>query len=310
MLKKKQCKLPFESVRSGSTARSVPHSSSRDPWAFASLGLRAPFFSETFDRKLPWLEIITDNYLGIDRRHWRELEAFRADSEFVFHGVNLNIGGTDPLDPRYVMELNELFDHFEPAWVSDHICWTAVAGHQSFDLLPLPLNQETLAHLSRRISQIQELTKRPWAFENPSLYIWPETSDMSEGEFFTELSAQTGCAYLLDVNNVYVTSHNLQKDPIQWLSDWPLDRVTQFHLAGGTHQNGLIIDTHNQPVEEIVWGLYKKIIRQTGPRPTIVEWDQDFPEFDVLLHQLNKAQEIINDSRRVSEIVLSEASPT
>lgn len=300
MLKKKQCNLPFESL----------HGSPRSTWASSSLGLRNRFFQETFDLRLPWLEIVTDNYLGIDRRHWRELENFREHSEFVFHGVNLNIGGTDPLDPRYVMELNELFDYFEPAWVSDHICWTSIAGHQSFDLLPLPLNQETLDHLTRRITQIQELTKRQWTFENPSLYTWPEQSDMTEGDFLTELSDRTGCTYLLDINNVYVTCHNLKMDPIQWLSDWPLDKVAQFHLAGGTHQNGLIIDTHNQVVEDIVWRMFEKVLRKTGPRPTLLEWDQDYPEFHVLTNQLARAQGLLDESRRLSEIVLSEASPT
>ncbi len=273
----------------------------------ASIGLRPIFRNETQEQKFSWIEIITDNYLNVHKRHWNELEIFRKDSELVCHGVGLNIGGTDELDFDYLLKLKDFFNHFEPAWVSDHMCWTSILGHQSFDLLPLPYNQESLKHLTNRIQKVQDFTKREWVFENPSVYLEVPNSEMSEGEFFKELHGRTGCRFLLDLNNIQVTSYNLKIDSKKLLAEWPLDAVSQIHLAGGSYTESHLIDTHNQIVESAVWDLFKELIKKTGPLPTLIEWDRDFPEFQVLMRQQQLAQGILNESARIPEAFLPAA---
>ncbi len=273
----------------------------------ASIGLRPALSQPLQTLNLKWVEVISDDYIGIDRRNWLDLEKHREKSEIVFHGVGLDIGGTDPLDLNYLASLKSLFAHFEPSWVSDHICWTNVLGHPSFDLLPLPYNQECLEHLCGRIHFAQDYCARTWTFENPSLYLLPENSDMSEGDFFSELQQKTGCNFLLDLNNIHVSSHNLKLDTQKILKGWPFHAVVQFHLAGALKDHDYLIDTHNQIVSEPVWKLFREVLKITGPKPCLIEWDRDFPEFQVLFNQYSKAQGILDEFARVPDSILPAA---
>ena len=270
----------------------------------ASIGLRPVFSQALQNLKLPWLEVISDNYLKVHRRHWSQLESIRKDSALVCHGINLNIGGTDPLNLEYLSELKNFFDYFEPAWISDHLCWTSVLKNQSFDLLPIPYTQETLDHLVSRIHQAQEFIGREWVFENPSIYTSTSETEMTEGAFFRELHLKTGCQFLLDLNNIHVSCFNLKREPKKILSDWPLEAVAQIHLAGGSYVDDLLIDTHSQQIENTVWDLFKDVLQKTGPLPTLIEWDRDFPEFQVLIEQRQLAQRILDEFARISETFL------
>lgn len=282
------------------SAQSLMH-----PMLSASIGWRPALNDSLKQLKLAWIEVISDDYLKVDRRHWTELESLRKSSELVCHGVNLNIGGTDPLNLEYLTALKRFFDFFQPAWVSDHICWTGVLGEQSFDLLPLPYNPESLKHLVSRIHKVQDFTGREWVFENPSIYLQPENSVISEGEFFKELNRQTGCKFLLDLNNIHVSSYNLKLDAKKFLLEWPLEAVVQFHLAGGSYVNDYLIDTHDRPIESSVWELFHVALQKIGPRPTLIEWDRGFPDFQVLLNQQLKAQRMLNECAGLSNTFLS-----
>ena len=273
----------------------------------ASLGLRPILSQSIFDLKLDWLEIITDDFLNVDARHIKYLEKHRSNSQIVCHSVGLNIGSTDPLNLEYLNSLREFYKIIEPAWVSDHLCWTGVLGHPSFDLLPLPYNPESLEHLLPRIQKAQDCIGRNWVFENPSSYFEIENSEMSEGEFLSELTKRSGCELLLDINNVVVSGFNLKKDPDELIKDWPFDSVVQYHLAGASLLDEFMIDTHNQSIAEPVWTLFRKALKKTGPLPTLIEWDRDFPEFSIIHNQLKRAQGELIEFARLSNPFLPTA---
>ena len=173
-----------------------------------------------------------------------------------------------------------LVDRIEPAIVSDHLCWTGVVGVNSHDLLPLPLNEHTLRHIARRVQQVQEALERPLIVENPSTYIGFQDTTMNEPTFLRALAEQTGCGLLLDVNNVYVTCFNAGTDPLAYLEAFPFNRVVQLHLAGHQHCGTHMIDTHDQPVCDAVWELFRLAWQRTGGASTLLEWDGDVPPFD------------------------------
>lgn len=261
------------------------------------VGLRTTHFGYLQDHvaQVDWFEIISENFMDSRGRPRYVLDQIAERYPVVMHGVSLSIGSTDPLDFDYLLRLKQLADAIQPAWISDHLCWTGVAGLNSHDLLPLPLNDESLTHVARRVVQVQEYLERPLILENPSTYVTFSASTMPEWEFLRRLTEQTGCGLLLDVNNVYVSSVNHEFDAREYLQGIPADRVVQFHLAGHTNCGTHLIDTHDGPVIDPVWELYRLACEQTGGVSTLLEWDARIPEFPVLEAEIDKARHAVSD---------------
>lgn len=196
----------------------------------------------------------------------------------ALHGVSLSIGSTDPLQMGYLSRLKTLAEEVKAVWVSDHLCWTGTGGLNSHDLLPLPLHEASLQHLTTRIQQVQDFLGRPLVLENPSTYIEFRESTIWEPDFLRMLCERTGCKLLMDVNNIYVSSFNAGEDPVRRLKAMPFEHTTQFHLAGHQHCGTHIIDTHDQPVCDAVWELYRLAWQISGGRATLLEWDGAVPE--------------------------------
>jgi hypothetical protein len=255
------------------------------------LGLRAQHAREIVRRRpaLGFLELLTENHLGADPRR-RELDEQLASLyPVVLHGVSLNIGSVDPLDRRYLRRVAALAERTRARWVSDHLCWTGVGGQSSHDLLPLPYTEASLRHVAARVREAQDLLGRPLVLENPTVYVELRASTLSEPEFLARLCDETGCALLLDVNNLHVNATNHRFDPLEYLAALPADRIAQLHLAGHSERDGRLVDTHDAPVAAPVWKLFAEALRRLGGVSTLLEWDAAIPGLDVLLRELGKA---------------------
>ncbi|MGE3769507.1 MAG: DUF692 family multinuclear iron-containing protein [Bdellovibrionales bacterium] len=274
----------------------MTHSAS--PYLGFGLGLRATHYPYIFENKptVDWFEIISENFMDTDGKPKRNLARIKEHYPIVMHGVSLSIGTVDPLNSEYLQKLKALADWVQPAWISDHLCWTGVAHKNTHDLLPVPYTEEALKHIVQRIKEVQDFMGRPIAFENPSTYLEFQSSAMPEAEFIARMAEGSGCNLLLDVNNVYVTCYNHRLDPKAYLDALPLDRVAQIHLSGHTNKGTHIIDTHDDHVIDEVWNLYKYVVSKAGRTPnTMVEWDDKVPEFPVLDAELQKARAAAND---------------
>ncbi|AMP94016.1 DUF692 domain-containing protein [Legionella pneumophila] len=264
------------------------------PYLGFGLGLRPNYYEEILTSKpdLDWFEILTENYLIPGGKPLYYLDKIREHYPIVMHGVSLSLGTTDPLDWDYLKQVQELASRIEPAWISDHLCWTGVHGLNTHDLLPVPYTTEAIQHIVSRIQEIQDFLKRPFLIENVSSYLTYKQSEMSEWDFILEIVKQSGCYLLLDVNNVYVSSFNHNFDPMDYINSMPLGRVAQIHLAGHTNHGDYIIDTHNAPVIEPVWDLYEATIQRLGPVSTMIERDDNMPDFSELLCEINHAKHL------------------
>lgn len=247
-----------------------------------------------------WFEAISENFMDSGGRPRAVLRAVAERHPIVLHGVSLSIGSADPLNLDYLDRLKKLADEVRPAWISDHLCWTGINGLNSHDLLPMPLTEESLKHVSARVIEVQDRLERPLILENPSSYIRFAQSTMEEPEFFRRLTDETGCGLLLDVNNVYVSCFNAGTDPAAYLSDFPCDRVVQMHLAGHQHRGTHIIDTHDRPVRPEVWDLFALAWALTGGASTLLEWDDQIPDFDECRAELMKAERYMKSRARAA----------
>lgn len=237
-----------------------------------------------------WFEAISENFMDSGGRPRAIIRAVAERYPIVLHGVSLSIGSTDPLDMAYLASLKRLADEVRPAWISDHLCWTGVGGHNSHDLLPMPLTDESLAHVVARVRRVQDMLERPLILENPSSYVRFAQSTIDEPDFLRALAGETGCGLLLDVNNVYVSCFNAGSDPLAYLDAFPCDRVVQMHLAGHQDYGTHVIDTHDRPVCPEVWELFRIAWARTGGASTLLEWDDHIPGFDDCLAELRKAE--------------------
>lgn len=250
------------------------------------------------DRRVDWLEIISENYMGVGGRPRRHLLALRAQYPMVMHGVSLSIGSTAPLDRDYLAALKSLASEIEPAWMSDHLCWTGVAGHNMHDLLPLPFTDEALDHVAARVDAVQDFLGAQILLENTSSYVTYTESAIPEWEFIVALARRTGCALLLDVNNVYVNSVNHGFDPLTFIDALPPSLVRQIHLAGHEDHGTHIIDTHDHDVAPAVWELYAAAVRRFGIVPTMIERDDHIPPLSDLLAELDQARRVAATASR------------
>ncbi|MFI5181496.1 MAG: DUF692 domain-containing protein [Thermoanaerobaculia bacterium] len=258
------------------------------------IGLRTVHFGEILDRRpeIDFFEAITENFLDTGGRPLHVLDRVAERTPLVLHGVSLNIGSSDPLDLDYLRKVKELARRVNAPWVTDHLCWTGVAGRNVHDLLPLPMNEETLAHVVRRVRTVQDFLERPIHLENPSTYLEFETSTISEAEFLARLTSQADCGLLLDVNNAFVSAFNHGWDAAAYIDAIPTDRVVQVHLAGHTDKGTHLLDTHSDHVRSEVWELYARLVSRTGPVTTLVEWDEEIPAFAVVHAEALKARDV------------------
>jgi uncharacterized protein len=252
------------------------------------LGLRAPHVADLLARptEAGFLELLTENHLDVGGRRAASTDAVADRYPVVLHGVSMNLGSVDPLDVDYLRKVRSLAERTNARWVSDHLCFTGVAGFNTHDLLPLPYNDATLRHVAARIRAVQDLLGRPLLVENPSSYATYRASTMPEHEFLARLADAADCALLLDVNNVFVSATNHGFDAEVYVDALPADRIVQIHLAGhhdaGTH----LIDTHDAPVVDDVWRLFARVVRRTGRVASMIEWDDRIPSLDELFAEL------------------------
>ncbi len=268
------------------------------PFLGFGVGLRPTHYSDVLARarrgelEVDWFEAISENYMVAGGRPPRVLGEVRASSPLVLHGVSLNLGSTDPLDEAYLRELKALAARFEPAWISDHLCWTGVGGSNLHDLLPLPYTEESVRFVAARIARVQDRLGRRIAIENVSSYAAFHADAMPESEFLTAVCEAADCGILLDVNNVFVSAHNHGFDAEAYLDSVPAERVFQIHLAGHSENGALLIDTHDHAVRDEVLALYARVVRRLGPVSTLIEWDDRIPGFDQLVREVERARAV------------------
>jgi hypothetical protein len=274
-------------------------SESGAPFLGVGVGLRPVHYPRILEALDParlgidFFEAISENYMVPGGRPPRVLEAVRERFPVVLHGVSLNVGSADPLDAGYLAELAALVHRYEPDWVSDHLCWTGVGGRNLHDLLPLPYTEAALAHVVERVLRVQDRIGRRIALENVSSYFAYQADAMPEWEFLVRVTERADCGILLDVNNIFVSAHNHGFDPERYLAAIPAERVFQIHLAGHSEQGALLIDTHDHPVRDEVWALFEAAVRRLGPISTLIEWDDQIPEFETLAAEAVRAREIL-----------------
>jgi uncharacterized protein (UPF0276 family) len=264
------------------------------------LGLRPPHYGAAARGHIgvDWLEVITENFMVEGGNPRRVLRAARAHYPNVLHGVSLSLGSVDPLDARYLDQLDALVDEVEPAWISDHLCWSSFGGHSGHDLWPLPYTEESLAHVADRIARVQDRLGRRILVENVSSYLTFRHSTMTEWEFLGALAARADCGLLLDVNNVHVSAHNHGFEAAAFVDGVPAARVGQLHLAGHRREPTHLVDTHDHPVADVVWELQKRAVARTGPVATLLERDDEIPPLE----------ELVAEARRASAIALGAAA--
>ncbi len=258
----------------------------------AGIGLRAPHYEEILERRpaLSFLEVHSENFFCEGGAPLAWLERFRALYPLSLHGVGLSLGSVDALDERHLAKLEALTHRFEPALVSEHLCWSSYGARHANDLLPLPYTEEALDHVVERIERVQERLARRILVENVSSYVRFAHSTLAECDFVAEAARRSGCGILLDVNNVWVNACNHGFDAHRYLASMDAGAVGEIHLAGFEREGGLLVDTHGARVSAEVWALYAAALAGMGPRPTLVEWDVDLPALDVLLDETRIAR--------------------
>ena len=258
------------------------------------LGLRTVHYQHVLEHKpnVDWFEVHSENFMVPGGKPKFYLHAIRENYPIVLHGVSMSIGSTDPLDFDYLKKLKTLVAEVQPEWISDHFCWTSVGDINSHDLLPMPYNEEAIAHLVDRITQVQDFMGRQILFENVSSYLTYKNSEMEEWEFISEIVKRADCKMLLDINNIYVSSRNHGFLPHEFLNNIDPNCVQQFHLAGHQDYGDYVIDTHDHDVPDPVWDLYADALKRFGPISTMIERDDNIPEFSELMAEIHHAKEI------------------
>ena len=265
------------------------------------LGLRPSHYPaiENGTPNVDWFEIISENFINVGGPPRRHLDAIRERFPIVMHGVSLSIGSVDPLDMDYLKGLRAQADQINPAWISDHLCWTGMGGMNMHDLLPLPQTDEAVHHVAARIRQVQDVLERRILMENVSSYVSYADSHLTEWEFLRAVAEEADCLLLLDVNNIYVSAFNHGFDANDYLDAVPGDRVWQIHLAGHTDNGDHIIDTHDHPVCDPVWDLYARAIERFGPVSTMIERDDNIPPLEDLIVELDRARDVAASAQQI-----------
>ncbi|MGB5871729.1 MAG: DUF692 domain-containing protein [Albidovulum sp.] len=268
--------------------------------AAPGVGYKAQHYAQILDAPAPveWLEIHAENYMGAGGRPLAQLRQLAERFAISVHGVGLSIGGEGPLDRDHLARLKQLCAWLDPASFSEHLAWSTHDADFLNDLLPLPYTAATLARVADHIDEVQETVGRPMLLENPSLYLDFAASDMDEVDFLAQLAKRTGCGLLLDVNNVFVSATNRQTDATDYINRFPHELVGEIHL-GGHHEDQddqgapLLIDSHGRAVVDPVWALYAHTLHVGGAKPTLIEWDNDVPDWPVLAAEASRAAALL-----------------
>lgn len=264
--------------------------------AAAGIGLRSPHVAQVLSElpAVPWFEVHSENYFAEGGPGPRSLARIAERYPLSLHGVGLSLGSAGALDRDHLARLRRLADRVQPGLVSEHLCWGRIGSRHYNDLLPLPYTSEALDIVASHVHEAQEALGRRILVENISAYWRFPESDLPEGEFLAALARRTGCGVLLDVNNLYVNQRNFGVDARAVMEAIPVDAVGEIHLAGFDASGPMLIDTHGTPVYEDVWALYEWALGRFGPRPTLIEWDTDIPEFSVLQAEAGRAQHFLD----------------
>ncbi len=280
--------------------------------ARAGVGLKPEHYPAIIETEpdVGWFEIHAENYMGAGGPPHRYLTAIRERYPLSLHGVGLSIGAAKPLDRDHLKRLKGLNDRYQPGLFSEHLAWSTHDSVFLSDLLPVPYNEETLARVADHIDEVQETVGRRMLLENPSTYVAFEQSTMSEIEFLKGVVRRTGCGLLLDVNNIHVSATNQRYDPVAYLDAFPVEHVGEIHLAGyapeqDDHGDPLLIDAHDRPVDPVVLRLYERAIARTGSVPTLVEWDNDVPDWPTLHAEAARVEAVLKRARRNEEGLLA-----
>jgi uncharacterized protein (UPF0276 family) len=275
-------------------------------------GLKHEHAEDIFNgpRRVDFFEIHAENYMGAGGPPHHLLRKIRETYPLSIHGVGLSIGGAAPLDHEHLARLSGLILAYSPALFSEHLAWSSHDGVFLNDLLPLPYNETTLDHVCTHIDQVQESLRMRMLLENPSTYVAFAASTMSETEFLRAVVKRTGCGLLLDVNNVYVSSVNHGFDAAAYIDTFPIEHVGEFHLAGFAEDRDsdgarLLIDAHGCPVSEAVWRLYYRALGRSCQAPTLIEWDNDVPEFSVVADEARRARGILALYERTDDTMVA-----
>ena len=275
--------------------------------AHAGVGFKPEHFRDILAAVQPigFFEVHAENYMGAGGPPHAQLGALRERYALSVHGVGLSIGSMQPLNSDHLARLKVLCNRYKPESFSEHLAWSSHAGVYFNDLLPLPYTRQTLVRVAEHIDEVQTTLGRTMLLENPSHYIGIAESTIPEIDFLTEVAKRTGCGLLLDVNNVFVSAKNQGTDPLVYLEAFPLDRVREVHLGGHDEElddagGPLLIDTHASSVTDAVWTLYAHLIARTGPIPTLIEWDNNLPDWPTLRAQAIAAQNILADAAHSS----------
>ncbi len=281
--------LAVQRAASGSHCRRADYAEKRQRFG---LGMRKKHFADFVSGSVPvdFVEVISENFMVPGGAPLSTLRQVRQHYPVALHGVSLSVGSVQRVDDDHLDRLARLVRDIEPFLVSDHLCWTRMPGFSSHDLLPLPFTEEALEVVVGNVLIAQDFLKRQILLENPSTYLQFAEAQMEEGEFLAELCARTGCGLLLDVNNVFVTAHNLGRDAAQTIARFPAQHVQQVHLAGHTRRDDLLIDTHDQAVDDRVWALFEAAAMRLGPVAVMIERDDNIPDIDELLTELDRAR--------------------
>jgi hypothetical protein len=252
-----------------------------------------------------FFEVHAENYMGAGGPPHAQLGALRERYALSVHGVGLSIGSMQPLDREHLMRVKRLCDRYQPESFSEHLAWSSHGGVYFNDLLPLPYTPQTLARVAEHIDEVQTALGRRMLLENPATYVGIAECTIPEVEFLAELSQRTGCGLLLDVNNVFVAANNHAAKPESYVDSFPLDRVAEIHLGGHHEEVGedgaaLLIDSHGAPVAAAVWALYANVIARTGPIATLIEWDNDVPDWPTLRAEAVMGQTVLAGASRAS----------
>lgn len=271
----------------------------------AGIGLRAPHYAQlaALRPRLAFVEVHSENFFGDGGAPHAWLERFAADYPLSLHGVGLSLGSADALDRAHLARLRALERRYAPALVSEHLCWGAIGGRHANDLLPLPYTEEALRLVVARIGEVQDFLGRRILVENVASYLELADSTMAEAAFVAEAVRASGCGLLLDVNNVHVSASNHGFDARAYLAAMPADSVGEVHLAGHDAVDGVLIDTHAARVAPAVWSLYRETIARLGPRPTLIEWDQDLPPLETLLGEAGLATAVLEHASSAPALV-------
>jgi len=260
------------------------------------VGYKPQHFNDLMAAPAPvtWIEVHAENYMGDGGRPHAQLRALSEHLALSVHGVGLSIGGEAPLDRDHLKRLKILLDRSNPASFSEHLAWSTHGAEFLNDLLPLPYTQSTLDRVADHIGQVQDTLGRQMLLENPSSYLAFAESTFSETDFLAELVRRTGCGLLLDVNNVFVSSTNLDVSPQTYIDAYPLSAVGEIHVGGHDEDYDdtgapLLIDSHGAPVVDPVWALLDYTLKRTGPKPVLVEWDTDVPDWPILRAEAERA---------------------